>query len=98
VTSHPPIDPSTARGTLRLRDRDFTFYRLDAAGATDLPRLPYTVKVLLENMLRGAATHPELVSADDVRALATWDPDRPGEVELPFMPALFILQDFTGLP
>ncbi len=56
------------------------------------------MKVLLENMLRGAATQPDLVCADDVRALATWDPARPGEVELPFMPARVILQDFTGVP
>ncbi len=98
MTSHPPLDQSDARATLRVGDRKFTIYRLDAAGATDLARLPYTVKVLLENILRGAATHPDLVSVDDVRALATWDPTQPGEVELPFMPARVILQDFTGVP
>ena len=49
-------------------------------------------------MLRGAATQPDLVSADDVRALASWDPGAPGEAELPFMPARVILQDFTGVP
>ncbi|HET7685725.1 MAG TPA: aconitate hydratase [Candidatus Limnocylindria bacterium] len=87
-----------ARATLRVGERDFTIFRLDAAGVPDLARLPYTVKVLLENMLRGAATQPELVSADDVRALAAWDADRPAEYELPFMPARVILQDFTGVP
>jgi aconitate hydratase len=56
------------------------------------------VKVLLENMLRGADMHPDLVSADDIRALATWDPSQPAEAELPFMPARVILQDFTGVP
>ena len=56
------------------------------------------MKVLLENMIRGAALHPELVSPDDVRALAEWDPASPGEAELPFMPARVILQDFTGVP
>jgi aconitate hydratase len=98
VTSQPSIDPTAARGTIRVGERTFDYYRLDAAGATDLERLPYTVKVLLENMLRGAATQPDLVSADDVRALASWDPGRPAEVELPFMPARVILQDFTGVP
>jgi aconitate hydratase len=92
VTSHP----STA--TVRFGDRTYTYHPLDAAGAPNLDRLPYTVKVLLENMLRGAATQPDLVSADHVRALASWDPSAPGEAELPFMPARVILQDFTGVP
>ncbi len=98
MTSHPPIDPHAARSTLRVGDREYAIYRLDAAGVPDLARLPYTVKLLLENMLRGADTQPELVSPDDVRALATWDPSQPAEFELPFMPARVILQDFTGVP
>ena len=102
MTSHPPVDsagdPTAARGTLSVGDRSFDYFRLDAAGARDLARMPYTVKILLENMLRGSATQPELVSADHVRALATWDPSAPGEAELPFMPARVILQDFTGVP
>ncbi|HJP71429.1 MAG TPA: aconitate hydratase [Candidatus Limnocylindria bacterium] len=83
---------------MSVGDRSYAYYPLDAAGAADLERLPYTVKILLENMLRGAATQPELVSAKHVRALATWDPSAPGEAELPFMPARVILQDFTGVP
>ena len=97
MTSHP-ADPANARETLRVGDRSYEYYRLDAAGSPDLERLPYTVKVLLENMLRGAATTPDLVSDDDVRALANWDPTHPAEAELPFMPARVILQDFTGVP
>ncbi|HET6819768.1 MAG TPA: aconitate hydratase, partial [Candidatus Limnocylindria bacterium] len=69
-----------------------------AAGAGDLARLPYTVKVLLENALRHAATPSSPVGAGDVRALAGWDPSAPGEYELPFMPGRVILQDFTGVP
>ena len=91
-------DPANARDTLHVGDRSYDYYRLDAAGARNLERLPYTVKVLLENMLRGAATSPDLVSAGDVRALANWDPTQPAEAELPFMPARVILQDFTGVP
>ena len=94
----PLIDPTQARSVLRVGDRDYAYYRLDRAGATDLARLPYTVKVLLENALRNAAASPDLVSASDVRALATWDPSQSGEAELPFMPARVILQDFTGVP
>ena len=81
MTSHPPVDsagdPTASRGTLSVGDRSFSYFRLDAAGARDLARMPYTVKILLENMLRGSATQPELVSADHVRALATWDPSAP---------------------
>ena len=98
MSSHPPADPADARATLRVGDRSYAYYPLHAAGAPNFERLPYTVKVLLENMIRGAATQPDLVSADSVRALATWDPARPGEYELPFMPARVILQDFTGVP
>jgi aconitate hydratase len=83
---------------LRIGDRELRYFPLDGAGAADLERMPYTVKVLLENMLRGAAMHPDLVGADDVRALASWDPTQPAEAELPFMPARVILQDFTGVP
>jgi len=99
VTSHASSPDSTGtRETLRVGDREFSYIPLAAAGAANLERLPYTVKVLLENMLRGAATHPDLVSPDHVRALATWDPAEPAEAELPFMPARVILQDFTGVP
>ncbi|MEO8639068.1 MAG: aconitate hydratase [Chloroflexota bacterium] len=94
----PLIDPAQARSVLRVGDRSYAYYRLDSAGADDLARLPYTVKVLLENALRHAAGGSGLVSAADVRALAAWDPSQPGEAELPFMPARVILQDFTGVP
>ena len=99
MSSRPsPIDPTKARATLRVGDRSYAYYRLDAAGVPDIERLPYTVKVLLENMLRGAASSPELVTPQDLSALAAWNPAQPGEYELPFMPARVILQDFTGVP
>ena len=97
-SQYPLIDPAQSRSELRVGDRTYAYYRLDAAGAVDLARLPYTVKVLLENALRHAAGGSGLVSAADVRALAAWDPSQPGEAELPFMPARVILQDFTGVP
>ncbi len=98
MTSHPPADSSRTSSTLSVAGRPFEIFRLDAAGVADLEHMPYTVKVLLENLLRGAATQPDLVKADDVRALAAWDPEQAAEVELPFMPARVILQDFTGVP
>jgi aconitate hydratase A / 2-methylisocitrate dehydratase len=97
-TPPPSIDPAQARATLRVGDRSYAYHRLEAAGAPDLARLPYTVKILLENALRHAAGDEGLVDAADVRALASWDPTQPGEAELPFMPARVILQDFTGVP
>jgi aconitate hydratase len=98
VASRPPIDPAASRAVLRVGDRSYAYHRLDADGAGDLATLPYTVKVLLENALRHAAAGDGLVSADDVRALAAWDPSASGEVDLPFMPGRVILQDFTGVP
>ena len=94
----PLIDPAQARSVLRVGERSYAYYRLDAAGADGLARLPYTVKVLLENAVRHAAESSGLVSPADVRALAAWDPSQPAEAELPFMPARVILQDFTGVP
>ena len=99
MSTRPPlIDPASARAVLRVGDRSYAYYRLADAGASDLEHMPFTVKVLLENMLRHAAGDSGLVSSDDVRALAAWDPSQPAEYELPFMPARVILQDFTGVP
>jgi len=95
---NPRIDPADARALLRVGDRSYAYYRLAASGASDLARLPYTVKILLENALRHAASGDGLVTAADVRTLANWDPTRPTDAELPFMPGRVLLQDFTGVP
>jgi aconitate hydratase len=75
-------------------------YRLDAlekAGvATGLAQLPFSIKVLLEAVLRNV--DGELVTADDAKRLSAWNAKAPLDVELPFMPARVILQDFTGVP
>ncbi len=75
------------------------YYRLEAAkeaGLGDVARLPKTVKVLLEMVLRGAAAGE--ISRESVRALASW-PDPPSaDAELPYKPARILLQDFTGVP
>src|SRR3954468_21563863 len=77
-----------------------SLYRLRALereGLTgDLDRLPFSIKVLLESVLRNV--DGELVTETDVRRLAAWNAAHPAEVELPFMPARVILQDFTGVP
>ncbi|HET8571682.1 MAG TPA: aconitate hydratase [Candidatus Limnocylindria bacterium] len=98
MATRPPFtDPASARDTLRVDNREYAYFRLDATGA-DLEAQPYTVKVLLENMLRHAALGDGPVGLADVQALAGWDPSTGAEYELPFMPSRVILQDFTGVP
>ena len=93
-------DAFGARSTLDTGFGRAVIYRLSAlekAGvAPGLARLPFSVKVLLEAVLRGV--DGTLVTPDDVRSLARWDAAAPKDVELPFMPARVILQDFTGVP
>ena len=83
-----------ARSTLTVGGQSYDYYRLDAVPGSD--RLPFSLKVLLENLLRHeGGLH---VSADDVRALAGWDPAAEPAVEIQFTPARVLMQDFTGVP
>jgi aconitate hydratase len=90
------IDPAAARDTLNAGGGSHTIYRLDRLGI-DLDRLPYTVKVLLENVLRNADVS-EFVTVEDLEALAGWTPRSGATYEVPYMPARVVLQDFTGVP
>jgi aconitate hydratase len=93
-------DPFGARGRLETASGSVQVFRLSALGkaglAPGLERLPFSIKVLLESVLRNV--DGELVSEDDVRALAKWHAPRPTRGEVPFSPARVILQDFTGVP
>src|SRR5207244_6054811 len=94
-------DVFSARATLKSAGGTISYYQLEALakrGVQGLDRLPFTVKILLENALRHAGG--ELVSEDDVLSLAHWAPGRgsQAEAEYPFMPARVLLQDFTGVP
>jgi aconitate hydratase len=93
-------DSFGARATFDSGSGKAVLYRLAAlekAGlAKNLARLPFSIRVLLEAVLRNV--DGELVSADDVKRLAAWDAKAPLDVELPYMPARVILQDFTGVP
>jgi len=86
---------SAARARLRVGDHEATIYRLDAV-SDRLAQLPFTVKVLLENVLRNSVSGT--ATADDVAALASWRPNSGSDVEIPFMPGRVLLQDFTGVP
>src|SRR6266567_1622887 len=90
-----------ARTTLETTQGTITYYRLDSLarhGVQALDRLPFTIKILLENVLRHAGS--ELVSEEDVLSLARWLPGQAAksEAEYPFLPARVLLQDFTGVP
>ncbi|HBE26084.1 MAG TPA: aconitate hydratase AcnA [Ktedonobacter sp.] len=90
-----------ARTTLEGVSRKITYYQLDSIarhGVQGMERLPYTVKILLENALRHAGG--ELVREDDVLSLARWVPGQAAksDAEYPFLPARVLLQDFTGVP
>jgi aconitate hydratase len=89
-----------ARGTLETRQGPIGIFRLEAldrAGVVrGLDRLPFSIKILLESVLR--SVDGELVSERDVRNLARWSAAAPIDAEVPFMPARVLLQDFTGVP
>ena len=89
-------DSFQARSTLNVKGQDYTIFRLDAVKEGHVRRLPYSLKVLLENLLR----HEDGVNVtrDDILALANWDPKAEPSKEISFTPARVILQDFTGVP
>jgi len=87
------------RTELRVGGRPVQIYSLPAlerAGFPNVSRLPYSMKILLENLLR--REDGAFVKADDIRALAQWNATGAGEKEISFMPARVLLQDFTGVP
>jgi aconitate hydratase len=90
-------DSFGARATLEVGARSYEIFRLDALQERfDVARLPYSMKVLLENVLR--LEDGVSVSADDVEAIASWDAAAEPSVEIPFQPARVLMQDFTGVP
>ncbi|MGQ0538973.1 MAG: aconitate hydratase AcnA [Gemmatimonadaceae bacterium] len=95
----PHPDSFKSRAELAVADRRYTVYRLDAlqrlSGST-VGTLPFSLKVLLENLLRGE--DDSFVSADDIAALATWNVRGAGEKEIAFRTSRVLLQDFTGVP
>ncbi|GAA3128595.1 aconitate hydratase AcnA [Planomonospora alba] len=83
-----------SRDTLRVGDAAYEIYRLDAVEGS--ARLPYSLKILLENLLR--TEDGANITADHIRALGQWDPSAAPSVEIQFTPARVIMQDFTGVP
>jgi aconitate hydratase len=90
-------DSFKSRSTLTVGDKNYEIFKLDALEARyKVSRLPYSLKVLLENLLRledGVTT-----THDDIAALANWDPKAEPDKEIAFTPARVLMQDFTGVP
>ncbi len=92
----PAVNSFGARRTLTVGGTSHDIYALEALSRFDVARLPYSMKVLLENLLRhedGVA-----VTATDVENVARWDPHAEPESEISFTPARVLMQDFTGVP
>ena len=91
-------DSFGAKGTLDVNGKSYEIYRLDAVtgDGLDVDSLPYSLKVLLENLLR--TEDGEDITADDIKAIAGWDADAEPDQEIQFTPARVIMQDFTGVP
>src|SRR5438132_12983154 len=84
--------------TLRVENRDYAIYRLDAVAKRfgQAARLPFCLKILLENLLR--TEDGQTVRAEDIEALAAWQPMAEPKREIAFTPSRVLLQDFTGVP
>ncbi|MCL6537138.1 MAG: aconitate hydratase [Acidothermus sp.] len=83
-----------SRDTLTVGDTRYTIYRLDSVPGAE--RLPFSLRILLENLLR--TEDGVNVTAEHIRALAEWDPYREPDTEIQFTPARVLMQDFTGVP
>jgi aconitate hydratase len=95
----PTTNTFGARGTLAVDGRTYVLWRLDSVAGlpgSAVSRLPFSLKILLENLLRNEDAL--FVAADDVKALATWDVKAPHDREIAFRTARVLLQDFTGVP
>ena len=92
--SQQSIDSFGARGTLKVRDASYDVFRLSAVEGS--AKLPFSLKVLLENLLR--TEDGANITAGHIRALAGWDPSAEPDTEIQFTPARVIMQDFTGVP
>src|SRR5215218_5806303 len=88
------VNSFDAKATLQVGDDSYQIFRLDAVEGSD--SLPYSLEVFLENLLR--TEDGANITADDIRALAGWDPTADPSKEIQFTPARVIMQDFTGVP
>lgn len=88
------INSFDARGTLEVGDQSYEIFRLNAVKGTE--KLPYSLKVLAENLLR--TEDGANITTEHIEAIANWDPTAEPDIEIQFTPARVIMQDFTGVP
>ena len=88
------INSFGSQSTLTVAGRDYTIFRLDAVPGHE--RLPYSLKILLENLLR--TEDGKNITAEQIRALGNWDATAEPDTEIQFTPARVVMQDFTGVP
>jgi aconitate hydratase len=94
VSSKDPVNSFGARDTLKVGDNRYDIYCLDAVAGNE--KLPYSLKVLAENLLR--TEDGANVTKDHIEAIANWDPAADPSIEIQFTPARVVMQDFTGVP
>jgi aconitate hydratase len=94
VTSKDSVNSFEARNTLAVGDSSYQIYRLDAVPG--IAKLPYSLKVLAENLLRNE--DGSNITKDHVQAIANWDPSAEPSIEIQYTPARVVMQDFTGVP
>lgn len=88
-----------SRASFDVNGKSYNYYRLAAieeAGIANVSRLPYSIKVLLESVLRQYDAY--VIKEEHVNELAKWGKDANTEAEVPFKPSRVVLQDFTGVP
>src|ERR1700704_4715426 len=91
------VNSFDAKATLTVGDRSYEIFRLDALQSKfDIARLPFSLKILLENLLRNE--DGEAIHAKDIEALASWNANEEPSKEIAFTPARVVMQDFTGVP
>jgi aconitate hydratase len=94
VTSKDSVNSFGAQDTLKVGDDSYKIYRLDAVPGTE--KLPYSLKILAENLLRNE--DGSNITKDHIQAIAEWDPKAEPSIEIQYTPARVVMQDFTGVP
>ena len=94
MTSKDSVNSFGARDTLKVGGDSYEIYRLDAVPGTE--KLPYSLKVLAENLLRNE--DGSNITKDHIQAIAQWDPKAEPSIEIQYTPARVVMQDFTGVP
>ena len=88
------VDTFKSKSTLTVGDKDYEIYRLDQVKGSE--KLPFSLKVLLENLLR--TEDGANITSEHIEALGSWDPSAEPDTEIQFTPARVVMQDFTGVP